>query len=84
MKEKNWFPFPRHDGLFIIGLVLYTIIFFSPWTYDVMILNITLLAWGAYLLCILAPVTGILLALRGHDTNLKTKKTEEKSNYANY
>lgn len=63
MQEKNWFLFPRRDALFILGLIVYTIIFFSPWTYDVMILNISLLAWGAYLLCILAPVTGILLAL---------------------
>jgi hypothetical protein len=63
LQEKNWFPFPRRDGLFIFGLIVYTIIFFSPWTYDVMILNISLLAWGAYLLCILAPLGGILLAL---------------------
>ncbi|MCM3584995.1 hypothetical protein M3182_04445 [Mesobacillus maritimus] len=72
MQENNWFPLPRRDGLFILGLLLYTVIFFSPWTYNVMILNISLLAWGAYLLCILAPLTGIMLALKDKEANLET------------
>ncbi|UJL45521.1 hypothetical protein KFZ58_14095 [Virgibacillus sp. NKC19-16] len=61
--SKNWFRIPLRDGLFLIGLIGYVVAIFLPWSYDIKILNISLLAWGAGLLFLLAPITGIILTL---------------------
>jgi hypothetical protein len=77
-KKSNWYPIPRRDGVFALGLVLYAVIFFLPWSYDIEILNVSLLAWGAYLLHLIAPIAGILLALRDKPTNQKLTTQREK------
>ncbi|MBU8906942.1 hypothetical protein [Desertibacillus haloalkaliphilus] len=74
-KNKQWFSLPRRDCFFLIGILLYTIIFFLPWSYEITILNITLVAWAAYLLHVLAPIVGILLIIM--DKNQGRNKSEE-------
>lgn len=61
-KKSNWFSMPKKDAILLIGIIIYVIIFFFPWTYDIKILNISLLAWGGALLFLLAPITGMILA----------------------
>lgn len=62
-KNKNWFKMPKKDVIFLIGIVLYVLMFFLPWTYEIKILGVSLLAWGGALLFLLAPITGIILTL---------------------
>jgi|GEM_PF-4917082 len=63
MANNNWFKIPKRDGIFGVSIVLYVVLFFLPWSYDIKILNISLLAWAAALLFLLAPVTGLVLTL---------------------
>ncbi|SES63807.1 hypothetical protein SAMN05421676_10124 [Salinibacillus kushneri] len=64
MKEsRNWFPMPKKDAIFFIAIVLYVLLFFLPWTYEIKLLDISLVAWGGSLLFFLTPITGILVAL---------------------
>ena len=74
--SNQWFHLPRRDGLFLLGLVLYPVIFFLPWSYEIKILNVTLLAWGAYLLHILAPVTAIWLILTSRSQSVKINQSK--------
>ena len=61
--NRNWFPLPKKDAIFILFIILYVILMFLPWSHNIKILNISLLAWGAALLFLLAPITGILLTI---------------------
>jgi hypothetical protein len=78
--SNQWFHLPRRDGLFLLGLVLYTVIFFLPWSYEIKILNVTLLAWGAYLLHILAPATAIWLILTSKSQSVKINQSKSLNN----
>lgn len=69
MGSSNWFHFPKKDAIFFVAIVLYVLLFFLPWTHDVKILNVSLLAWGGALLFLLAPITGIVLALKDPKDN---------------
>lgn len=61
MEKNNWFKMPKRDGIFGLSIILYVVLFFLPWSYDIKLLNISLLAWAAALLFLLAPITGLLL-----------------------
>ncbi|MEB1806503.1 MAG: hypothetical protein LPK26_04205 [Bacillaceae bacterium] len=61
--NKQWYSLPRRDAVLLIGLIVYSAIFFLPWSYNIMIFNVTLLAWGAYGLHLIAPVAAILFIL---------------------
>ncbi|WP_054635891.1 MULTISPECIES: hypothetical protein [Bacillaceae] len=60
----NWYRLPKGEGWFLVGIFLYAGVFFLPWSYDVMILHLTLQAWGAYALHLIAPVVAIYLIIR--------------------
>lgn len=63
MGKDSWFLIPKKDGIFFIGILVYVVMFFLPWTHEIKILNVSLLAWGGALLFLLAPITGIILTL---------------------
>lgn len=68
-KKSHWFHMPKKDGIFILFLVIYVVLFFLPWSYEMTLLNISLLAWGASFLFLLAPVLGIVLTLAEKSKN---------------
>ncbi|MFZ5633338.1 MAG: hypothetical protein ACOY40_10875 [Bacillota bacterium] len=76
-KKGNWFPIPRRELYLLLFLVLYPTIFFLPWSYNIMVLNVSLLAWGAYALFFLAPIISIITLMNGHRSS---EKTESKKN----
>ncbi|MBB6450120.1 hypothetical protein HNR44_002098 [Geomicrobium halophilum] len=73
-KGKKWYKIRPRDGIFLLGIFFYVIVFFLPWSYDVMILNVSLVAWGAYLLHVLVPAVGILLIISEKD--ISSRKPE--------
>jgi uncharacterized integral membrane protein len=77
-KNSNWFSVSRHDGIFLIAILLYVVVFFLPWSYDIKILNVSLLAWGAYLLFLFAPIIGICLAFQIKSEKITTQKENKK------
>ncbi|PIC62692.1 hypothetical protein CSV79_15710 [Sporosarcina sp. P13] len=86
MSKKNWFLLSRRNLLFVIALIAYPIIFFLPWSYDILLLEVSLLAWSAFLLSLLAPTIGILLVLTEKeplDIHVKGEKGEEISHENN-
>lgn len=76
-KKGNWFPIPRRELYLLLFLVLYPTIFFLPWSYNIMVLNVSILAWGAYALFFLAPIISIITLVMGHRSS---EKTESKKN----
>ncbi|WP_209123136.1 hypothetical protein [Alkalihalobacillus sp. BA299] len=61
--NKQWYSLSRRDSCLLIGIIVYSLIFFLPWSYNIMIFNVTLLAWGAYGLHLIAPIVAILFIL---------------------
>ncbi|MBM7715020.1 hypothetical protein JOC94_001992 [Bacillus thermophilus] len=60
MKNKgSWYSLPTYEKIFLIGIIIYIIILFLPWTYHQKILNISSWVWGAQLLQLLIPAVGI-------------------------
>lgn len=60
MKNKgSWYSLPTYEKIFLIGMIMYVIILFLPWTYHLKILNISSWVWGAQLLQFLIPAVGI-------------------------
>jgi len=76
-KKGNWFHIPRRELYLLLFLVIYPTIFFLPWSYNVMVLNVSLLAWGAYALFFLAPIISIITLVTG---NRSSEKIETKKN----
>lgn len=76
---NDWYRVPKSEGWLLLCLIVYAVIFFLPWSYDVMILNVTLQAWGAYALHILAPVAAIMLILKSRDKQVSKTKDEARS-----
>jgi len=68
MSPKQWFPMKKTDRYFLLGLLVIVVLLFLPWTYEVTIFNISLLAWGAYLLHVLIPAVSIWLIKREKET----------------
>ncbi|WP_211202225.1 hypothetical protein [Salicibibacter cibarius] len=60
-KEKNWFKMPFREGLLIILIVLFLLVFMLPWSYDITFLNISLVAWGGLSLQLIIPLLAIVL-----------------------
>lgn len=67
-KKDNWYKLRTGEKFFLVSIIFYVILFFLPWSYNIMILDITLMAWAGLLLFFLAPITGLYLIL--------TEKTE--------
>ncbi|WP_096189941.1 hypothetical protein [Evansella halocellulosilytica] len=64
MKEnRNWYPMPRGEKWYLIGLVLYVTLFLLPWSYQIELLNVSLVVWGSILLFFIAPIAGLYLVL---------------------
>ncbi|WP_368503211.1 hypothetical protein AB3N04_13210 [Alkalihalophilus sp. As8PL] len=72
----NWYRLPKSEGIFLSAIIIYAVIFFLPWSYDVMIMNITLQAWGAYGLHILAPVIAIYLIMQNKETKVTADRKQ--------
>lgn len=75
--NKQWYSLPRRDCVLLIGLIVYSAIFFLPWSYDIMIFNVTLLAWGAYGLHLIAPVVAILFILSERNANVSVDHKQD-------
>ncbi|MBF7082750.1 hypothetical protein IT084_07125 [Desulfallas sp. Bu1-1] len=76
LNKKNWFSMPKRELFLLLFLIIYPIVFFLPWTYNIMILNVTLLAWGAYALYFLAPIVSIIVL----SSEQRTIETDKKTN----
>lgn len=76
-KKGNWFPMPRRELYLILFLIIYPTIFFLPWSYNVMFLNVSMLAWGAYALFFLAPIISIITLVTTHKNSLKTESQKD-------
>ncbi len=61
MKNSNWFPVKRQDLFVVLFILVYVIVFFLPWSYDVMFYNISLNAWASLALFIIAPLLSIVI-----------------------
>lgn len=48
----------------LTGLAVFIVLTFLPWTYDLKLFNVSVLAWLLWLLMIVATGSGIVLALR--------------------
>ena len=71
-KKKNWYSLPKHEIYLLLFLIIYPTIFFLPWSYNIMFLNVSLLAWSALVLSIVAPVISIIMLVNEHKFSLKT------------
>ncbi|QDI90490.1 hypothetical protein EPH95_04260 [Salicibibacter halophilus] len=60
-KDNNWFKMPFREGFLIILIVLFLIVFMLPWSYDVTILNISLVAWAGLALQLVIPILALIL-----------------------
>jgi antibiotic biosynthesis monooxygenase (ABM) superfamily enzyme len=49
------------------AIVVYAVLAYLPWTHDVTIANVSLFAWLLFALMVLAPLSGLLVALRPED-----------------
>ncbi|QQK80479.1 hypothetical protein HUG20_11615 [Salicibibacter cibi] len=76
-KEKNWFKMPFREGLLIILIVLFLIVFMLPWSYDITFLNISLVAWIGLSLQLVIPLLAIALTWENKKEN---QNKGEKSN----
>ncbi|AXF55353.1 hypothetical protein [Salicibibacter kimchii] len=74
--DKNWFKMPSREGLLIILIVLFLIVFMLPWSYDVTILNISLVAWGGLALLVILPILAILLTWEKKSVRKSVNKGE--------
>lgn len=61
MKEQR---LTKQERVVLIGLLAFIVLTFLPWTYDIMLAEVSLLAWLLWSLMIVAPGVGIVLALR--------------------
>ncbi|QQK76563.1 hypothetical protein HUG15_13990 [Salicibibacter cibarius] len=52
---------PFREGLLIILIVLFLLVFMLPWSYDITFLNISLVAWGGLSLQLIIPLLAIVL-----------------------
>lgn len=73
-KDENWFKMPFREGLLIILIVLFLIVFMLPWSYDVTILNISLVAWGGLVLHLIIPILAIILTWEKKPIHKSLKK----------
>jgi glucan phosphoethanolaminetransferase (alkaline phosphatase superfamily) len=73
--KGNWFLLQRKEVYFIVGVLLYMLVFFMPWSYNITFLNVSLLAWAAYFMLFLGPIWGILLTL----SDPKSASVDEKN-----
>ncbi|WP_174732144.1 hypothetical protein [Mesobacillus harenae] len=64
MSSNDWFTMKKTDLYFLLGMFGIVVLLFLPFTYEIMIYNISLLAWGAYALHILIPAFAIWLIMR--------------------
>lgn len=57
----------RGEAALLIGIAVYAIIVFLPWTHDVTVAGVGLIAWLMYGLVFAAPLAALILALRTRD-----------------
>ncbi|MBC7594211.1 MAG: hypothetical protein H7288_09770 [Kineosporiaceae bacterium] len=55
---------PRSEVAILVGIAVYAFVIFLPWTHDVMVANVSLFAWLMFALMVLAPATGLVVALK--------------------
>jgi hypothetical protein len=55
---------PKAEVGVLVGIIVFAIVTFLPWTHDTSLAGVNMIAWLMWTLMIAAPVAGLVVALR--------------------
>ncbi|KHL15083.1 hypothetical protein CLV56_1649 [Mumia flava] len=58
---------PRADVAILVGIAVYALITFLPWSHERTVAGVSVFAWMLYALMVMAPLAGLAAALRENE-----------------